>query len=140
MQKFLRELITEWRRLELPVNDAAVVVAVSGGADSVSLLLALSELKAKKKLDLRFVVAHFNHGLRGAESDKDETLVKKLSIKKGFEFESAKWKIKKGHNKKDNLEQAARLARYAFLGKTAEKYDAFAVLTAHTISDQAETL
>jgi tRNA(Ile)-lysidine synthase len=140
LQKFLRQLITEWRGLGLPVKDETVVVAVSGGADSVSLMLALAKLKEKKKLGIKFVAAHFNHGLRGKESDKDEETVKKLAEKFGFTFESAKWNAKKIHSgKKDNLEQSARLARYEFLEKTAEKFDACAVLTGHTIDDQAET-
>ncbi len=140
MRKYLLNLITEWRRLDLPVKDETFVAAVSGGADSVSLLLALHELKEKKKLGLEFVVAHFNHELRGAQSDRDETFVRKLSEKLGFIFESAKWNAKKNHNKsKDNLEQAARLARYRFLEKTAEKFNACGVLTAHTLDDQAET-
>ncbi len=140
MNRFLREFITEWRRLDLPVEGKTFIVAVSGGADSVSLLLALSELKKKKKLELEFVAAHFNHCLRAEESDKDEKFVKNLSEKLDFKFESAKWKAKKNHTKsKDNLEQAARLARYEFLGKTAEKFGAVGVLTGHTMDDQAET-
>jgi tRNA(Ile)-lysidine synthase len=140
MNRFLREFITEWRRLGLPVGGETLIVAVSGGADSVSLLLALAELKKKKKLELEFVAAHFNHCLRGAESDRDEKFVKALAEKSGFKFASAKWKAKKDHIKsKDNSEQAARIARYEFLGKTAEKFGAFAVLTGHTVDDQAET-
>ena len=72
MRRFERELITEWRRLDLPFDVQAIVVAVSGGADSVSLLLALDELKKAKKIDARIVAAHFNHRLRGDESDADD--------------------------------------------------------------------
>jgi len=140
MKKYLLNLITEWRRLELPMKGETFVVAVSGGADSVSLMLALGELKKKKKLELEFIVAHFNHDLRGRESDRDEAFVRQLSEKTGFGFESAKWKAKKSHNKsKDNLEQSARLARYKFLGETAERSGAHGILTAHTMDDQAET-
>src|ERR1700755_3459293 len=77
MNKFLRQLIMEWRRLELPAEGATFVVAVSGGADSVSLLLAVDELRRRKKLRLEFVVAHFDHALRGKGSDKDESFVRK---------------------------------------------------------------
>jgi tRNA(Ile)-lysidine synthase len=140
MRKYLLDLITEWRRLGLPVKGETFVVAVSGGADSVSLVLALYELKKKKKLDLEFIIAHFNHDLRGKESEKDEAFVRKLAEKLEFRCESAKWKVKKNHNKgKENLEQAARIARYKFLEKTAEKFNAHGVLTAHTMDDQAET-
>ena len=56
-----------------------VVVAVSGGADSVSLLLALHELKKSLKLELRIVAAHLNHQLRGPESEADEDFVRHLT-------------------------------------------------------------
>lgn len=142
MNSFLRRLITEWRRLDLPVKDGAVVVAVSGGADSVSLMLALAALEKKKKLGLELVTAHFNHDLRGKESDKDEAFVRRLSEKLGLKFESGNWKAKKPFKNakdKENLEQSAREARYEFLAGIAEKYGAGAVLTGHTMDDQAET-
>lgn len=135
MHKFVRSFITEWRRQGLPFSDATVIVAVSGGADSVSLLLALAELRKRKKLELRFVAAHFNHGLRGKESDEDERFVKEMAAKLGVEFVSKKGKVAQA----GNLEQNARAARYDFLLKTAKNYGAFAVLTAHTVNDQAET-
>ncbi len=146
MNRFLREFITEWRRLELPFAGEVFVAAVSGGADSVALLLALHQLKQKKKLGSEIVVAHFNHALRGKESERDEAFVRKLSEKLGLKFESGKWKTKRsstlnGSNaaNKENLEQAARNARYEFLASVAEKYRAYGVLTGHTMDDQAET-
>lgn len=135
MHKFVRNLITEWRRLELPFSDATVVVAVSGGADSLSLLLALNDLRERKKLSLRFVAAHFNHRLRGNESEADEDFVKHIAAEREFE-------LALGHGPifdKGNLEQNARKARYEFLAQTAENLNAAYVLTAHTLNDQAET-
>lgn len=136
MQNFVRNLLTEWRKLALPFNDGIVIAAVSGGADSVSLLLALRELKERKKLNLRVVVAHFNHNLRGVESDADEQFVKNLANKFNFELALGKGEISGAAG---NLEQNARDARYEFLFETAENLSAFAVLTAHTLNDQAET-
>jgi tRNA(Ile)-lysidine synthase len=136
MQKFVRNLLTEWRKLELPFADATFVAAISGGADSVSLLLALHELKKIKKLNLRFVAAHFNHNLRGEESDADERFVVNLAGEFGFELALDASNISR---ESGNLEQNARNARYQFLYETAEKLDAYAVLTAHTLNDQAET-
>ncbi len=136
MNDFVRNLLTEWRRLGLPFEDAAFVVAVSGGADSVSLALALDELKRRKKLNLRFVIAHFNHDLRGKESAEDENFVKHLAGKFGFELALKKGDFSK---KEGNLEQNARIARYDFLTETAENLHAFGILTAHTLNDQAET-
>ena len=140
MDKFSRNLITEWRKLKLPFADETFVVAVSGGADSLSLMLALDDLRRRGKLNLRFVVAHFNHDLRGAESEKDEELVRNLTTKYDFEFvcktQNPEVKIQ---NQTGNLEQNARAARYEFLTETAENLRAYGVLTAHTINDQAET-
>jgi tRNA(Ile)-lysidine synthase len=135
MNTFLRNFITEWRRLELPFIDSTFVAAVSGGADSVSLLLALKELRAIKKLDLRIVIAHFNHQLRGLESDKDEEFVRHLTSEYGLEFAVGRGNV----SHEGNLEQNARTARYDFLTRTAENVHAMGVLTAHTVNDQAET-
>lgn len=135
MHKFVRQLITEWRRLKLPVEDATVIVAVSGGTDSNSLLLALHDLKQRKKLDIRIVAAHFNHKLRGAEADGDEDFIRQLTTKLRIEFAVGHAKL----DKNGNLEQNARDARYRFLTDTAKRLNAVAVLTAHTMNDQAET-
>ena len=136
MRNFVRNFLTEWRRLELPFADETIVAAVSGGADSVSLLLALNELKKRKKLNLRIVIAHFNHQLRGEDSDEDELFVSNLAAEFNFELALGK---KEFSRDKGNLEQNARNARYFFLGEIAENLDAQFVLTAHTLNDQAET-
>lgn len=135
MHSFVRSLVTEWRKLGLPFADETIVVAVSGGADSLSLLLALDDLRTRQKLKLRFVAAHFNHKLRGAESDADEEFVKHLAAEKGFELAVGHGPI----GARGNIEQNARDARYDFLTRTAENLKAYGVLTAHTINDQAET-
>jgi tRNA(Ile)-lysidine synthase len=140
MHDFTRKLITEWRKLDLPFANETFIIAVSGGADSVGLLLALHELRGRKKLENRFVVAHFNHNLRGADSDKDAEFVRGLTTELNFEFV---YKIQHTdsaiQNQKGNLEQNARDARYEFLIETAENLHAEFVLTAHTLNDQAET-
>jgi tRNA(Ile)-lysidine synthase len=135
MRGFERNLITEWRRLGLPFSQATVVSAVSGGADSVSLLIALDELRRLAKLDLRLVAAHYNHGLRGDESEADEAFVRDLCSERSIELAVGR----AGTLHTSNIEQSARLERYQFLQKTAENLNAPAVLTGHTIDDQAET-
>ena len=135
VHQFVRKLITEWRRLELPVDGDVIVVAVSGGADSVSLLLGVNDLVIRKKLSVRVVAAHFNHRLRGSESDGDEEFVRSLCTKLGVELAVGHGSIPKD----GNLEQNAREFRYAFLTEIASNLGAFAVLTAHTVNDQAET-
>ena len=136
MRNFERNLITEWRSLELSFSESTIVVAVSGGADSVSLLLALEELRKLGKLGLRIVAAHFNHGLRGKESDVDEAFVRVLCSDRNIEL-SVSRSIKKHLS---NIEQGARIERYEFLRQTALNVNASAVLTGHTVDDQAETL
>lgn len=135
MHKFVLDLITEWRRLDLPVAGETIVVAVSGGADSLSLLLALDQLRTLDKLDLRVVAAHFNHKLRGGESDRDEEFVRKIAGERNIELAVGRGSIET----KGNLEQNARIARYDFLARTAENLHTRWVLTAHTMNDQAET-
>ena len=135
MDKFVRNLITEWRRLDLPVDGDEIVIAVSGGADSVALLLAFVDLKKRKKLSSRLIAAHFNHGLRADESDADELFVQKLAETLGVEFATENGAILKT----GNLEQNARVARYSFLHKVAAENNALTVVTGHTLNDQAET-
>jgi tRNA(Ile)-lysidine synthase len=135
MRGFERELVAEWRRLKLPFEGTAIVVATSGGADSVSLALALGELRNAGKLGLRFVLAHFNHRLRGAESDADEDFVRHLAERHEMELSVGK----AGRLGAGNLEQVAREARYGFLRDVAETVKAPVVVTGHTLDDQAET-
>ncbi len=135
MHKFVRNLITEWRQLNLPFEGATVVIAVSGGADSVSLLLAMDELKRIGKLDLRLVAAHYNHALRDGESDADEEYVRRLTAERGIGFATERGRLVS----EGNLEQTARNARYEFLDKVASNLKAHSVLTGHTVNDQAET-
>ena len=136
MRNFERKLITEWRTLVLPVSDATFVVGVSGGADSVSLLLALDELQKLHKLQFRLIASHFNHGLRGKESDVDEAFVRVLCSDRKIELSVGRSSLKHV----SNIEQGARIERYEFLRQTALNLSVSAVLTGHTVDDQAETL
>jgi tRNA(Ile)-lysidine synthase len=135
MNGFLRELITEWRRLKLPTDERAIVTGVSGGADSLALLFALIELRRMEKISLRIVAAHFNHRLRGDEANADEEFVRAFAEKHRVELAVGHAQIPH----ENNIEESARHERYAFLRKTASNVDAFAVVTAHTMNDQAET-
>jgi tRNA(Ile)-lysidine synthase len=137
---FARSLLDEWRRLELPVSEASIVVAVSGGADSTALLLGLDELIRNEKLRLKLTVTHLDHGLRD-DSKKDARWVSGLAKKLGYDVVIAKANLKKkSTNSERNLEQAARKARYEFFLKTATRKHSSFVLTAHTLDDQAETI
>lgn len=124
----------------MPTNDATVAVAVSGGADSTALLLALDELIKNEKLHVKLVVAHLNHGLRKA-SASDARWVTNLAKELGYKSVIGKAQLKTAAGKHvANLEQAARTRRYDFLLRTANRNKAQFVLTAHTLDDQAETV
>src|SRR2546426_11256094 len=87
-----------------------VGVAVSGGADSVALLLLLLELR--EKLGIVLSAVHFNHKLRGKASDADEKFVAKLAAKHGLEFHTASvYVAKKAKDERANLDEAARRER-----------------------------
>ena len=107
-----------------------IVCAVSGGADSMALLWALYLLKEEWDLDIS--AAHFNHHLRGAESDRDEAFVREFCDGYGIPLHVGSSHIVSG---KKGLEAAARDARYAFLRTLPGK-----IATAHTADDNAETL
>ena len=142
LSSFATELLEQWRRLDLPVSDTNIVVAVSGGADSTALLYGLDELIKADKLRLNLIVGHLDHGLRPG-SRKDALWVKQMAKGLGCDVVAGRANLNATPNlrkKSENLEQAARKARYEFLFKTAVKKRADYVLTAHTIDDQAETI
>jgi tRNA(Ile)-lysidine synthase len=126
--------------MALPTENTTVVVGVSGGADSTALLLALDELIKNNKLHVKLVVAHLDHGLRKS-SAADARWVTHLGKDLGHQVVIGKAQLKTTAGKPvANLEQAARLKRYDFLLRTANKYKSELVLTAHTLDDQAETV
>ena len=107
-----------------------IVCAVSGGADSMALLWSLYLLK--EEWDLTVEAAHFNHHLRGEESDRDEEFVRDFCEGYGIPLHVGSAEVKPG---KKGLEAAAREARYAFLRTLPGK-----IATAHTADDNAETI
>lgn len=114
-------------------------VGVSGGADSVALLLLLRELRAQ--LGISIFVLHFNHQLRGVEADEDERFVKDLTAEFHFEFIPGRADVagEAGRNGW-NLEDAARRLRYQFFSSAAAAQGLNHVAVAHTADDQAETV
>ena len=118
------------RRYKMLRPGDRVICAVSGGADSVALLFALYLLR--EKWDITLEAAHFNHHLRGAESDRDEQFVRELCDRYDIPLHLGGGAIVPG---KKGLEAAARDARYAFLNTLPGK-----IATAHTADDNAETV
>lgn len=118
-------------------SDLTVLVAVSGGADSVALLRGLHAVRAPGPG--RLVVAHFNHGLRGADSDADERFVSELCQSLSIECQTGR-PHSRLQTAGEGLEAAARNARYEFLTTAAEQLGARYLASAHTADDQAETI
>ena len=126
------------RERDLMSAGARVAVAVSGGADSVGLLRILLELR--EELGIVLSVAHFHHGLRGADADADEKFVGELASTLGVEFHVDRGAARAyAAQKKISVETAARQLRHGFfeslLGQKANR-----IATAHTLDDQAETV
>lgn len=114
-----------------------MLVAVSGGVDSVVLLDFLVEKFRKEKGEAwtqkNLIVAHFEHGIRGEESKQDLKFVEELAAKYGVKFE-----FENGNLGENSSEEQARNARYAFLRKIAKRENAI-IFTAHHKNDLAET-
>jgi len=111
-----------------------IVVALSGGADSVCMLDILCNLKNKLNIDL--LACHFNHRLRGEESDRDQRFVENFCSERGIPLilDSAPDK-----NLYKN-EESAREARYSFFKKILEEGRGDKVALAHNLNDNSETL
>jgi tRNA(Ile)-lysidine synthase len=136
---FSQELLQRIQGAQFVRAGDRVGVAVSGGADSVALLLLLLELR--KRLGIVLSVVHFNHKLRGKASDADEKFVAKLAVKHGLEFHAASVHVaKKAKKERANLEDAARRARYDFFQSLVESGKLARIAVAHTADDQAETV
>jgi tRNA(Ile)-lysidine synthase len=125
--------------LRCDAKGATVLVAISGGADSVALLRGLLQLRESLKLTLR--AAHLNHQLRGSESDADAEWVRALCEQCNIpcDIESVPV-LEFAERNRRGLEESARDARYQFLQRVATKYQCNAVAVAHSADDQAETV
>ena len=118
-------------------RDDKVIVALSGGADSVALLMVL--LSLKDDLGIEVFAAHVNHNLRGEESLRDEAFVKKLCKDRGVELFLRSVDVNAlCAESGQSFETAGRRLRYEFFEELINEKDAF-VATAHTLSDSLET-
>jgi len=124
------------RRCRVPAG-AHVLVAVSGGADSVALLRALALLAPRRKFDLTLAVAHVNHHLRGEQSDTDSLFVQTLANQ--LQLPCYTTGIRPADTP-GNLEANARRQRYEALGQLARQCGTPYIATAHHADDQLETL
>lgn len=131
----LEKVLNAIERFSLINKGDTVTVALSGGADSVALLHALWSLRDKLSINVK--AAHLNHGIRGAEADRDEAFVKWLCLKFDIPIVCETVDIPSlAKEKGQSLELCAREVRYEFLSRNAEGL----IATAHTASDNTETL
>ncbi len=126
----LNKLCAALREEGMTAPGDSLVCALSGGADSVALLFGLYLLR--EKLDFTLSAAHFNHHLRGAESDGDEEFVRRLCQRYDIPLYVGGGRVIPGEK---GLEAAAREERYRFLHTLPGK-----IVTAHTADDNAETV
>ena len=116
-----------------------VLVALSGGPDSVALLHVLQTLERRGHFAVAGV-AHFNHQLRGAEADADELFCRELAASLGLPIVVGRGDVRRlAEDSGRSIEDAARGARYAFLTGASASLDAGAIAVGHTLEDQAET-
>ena len=135
---FIEKLRDTIHRFRLLSRGDTVLVALSGGPDSVALLHGLLAIRAE--YGLKLYVAHLNHKLRGAESNEDEKFSKGLASSLRLRFFSKKIDVKKeATNRKVSIEEAARDARYRYLEKLASQIKANKIAVGHQADDQAET-
>ena len=126
----LNKLCAFIRQQDLVQKGEQITCAVSGGADSMALLFAMYLLK--DKLGVRLSAAHFNHNLRGEESDADEAFVREFCDRYDIPLYVGSATVVAGEK---GLEAAARDARYGFFATLPGK-----IATAHTADDNAETV
>ncbi|MBN3038912.1 MAG: tRNA lysidine(34) synthetase TilS [Candidatus Omnitrophica bacterium] len=116
-----------------------VVIAVSGGPDSVALVYLFKKIEKKWHLSLH--LAHLNHSLRDQESDTDSLFVKNLAERLKLPYSIETRKVKEYAKKCGlSLEEAARILRYDFLLKVAQRNSANKIALGHNKDDQAETV
>jgi tRNA(Ile)-lysidine synthase len=116
------------------------VIGVSGGPDSVALLLILHRINQKYKQNWSLHIAHLNHGLRGPAADRDEQFVKSLARRLKLPFYKEKKSLKRLIAQNPSWENTAREARYRFLVKIARQVKAPVIAVGHTLDDQSETV
>ena len=135
----LQNVVKTIARYRMIAPGERVAVACSGGPDSTALLLALRELAPK--LGCTLSVCHFNHRLRGEQSQEDERFVRSLAARLGVAFDCARADVRGSAAKaRANLESKARELRYRFFRSLIEAGKADRIAVGHTADDQAETV
>jgi tRNA(Ile)-lysidine synthase len=135
----LEKVLKYIREQQLLRPGERVAVACSGGADSVTLLHIMAELR--ETLGIVLSVAHFHHQIRGAEADADQRFVEDLAARLRVDFYTASENVPQhAALRKLSLETAARELRHEWFAELIKQGKADKIATAHTLDDQAETV
>ncbi len=137
MDAFIKKVDKTISRHGMIIHGSRILVAVSGGPDSAVLLDVLVRLKERFSLEL--VVAHFDHGLRPADDDRETRFVAGVADTAGLPFVTEKAAFTPDR-KGSSPEEAARDQRYAFLDRAKRAHSAQSIALGHTLDDQAETV
>lgn len=140
--RWINHLTMKWNKRHLWDQLTKIIIAVSGGPDSMLLLHVLAAMANQdEKLMDRLIVAHVHHGFRGKESDKEALFVERESAKLELPFEVTRVDTPRlAKEFKMNPQAVARKLRYDFLKEMACKYGASHIALAHHADDQAETV
>ena len=137
MEEKILEIIKRYNLIE---NGDKIVVGVSGGPDSMTLLNVLKNIKEKEIIKFNLVVCHINHMIR-EEAVSDEKYVEEYCKKNNIEFFAKRIKVEEmAEKEKIGTEEAGRKARYQFFNEILNKTNANKIATAHTANDNAETV
>ena len=137
MKEKVLETIKKYNLIE---NGDKLVLGVSGGPDSISMLNILNQIKKQGIIDFKIYVAHINHMIR-KEAKTDEEYVKKYCDKNKIEFYSKSIDVRKlANNNKVGTEEAGRMVRYKFFDEVLEKTGSNKIAIAHNKNDKAETI
>lgn len=122
-------------------NTKTIVAGLSGGADSVCLVMVLKRIIEIHRLDINIVTVHVNHGIRGEEAERDEKFAKEFAQANGLEFQSYHVNIPMiAKNGNMSEEEAGRQERYRIFREEAKCYPDAKIAVAHHMDDQAETV
>lgn len=139
---FLKKVWLSIEGYDLVREGETILAACSGGCDSTGLILSLQEIvQLNPRTNWKLHVGHFNHRLRGKESDGDQEFVRKLAEKLKLPFHAGAADVRRLKREEGlSLEEAGRKARYEWLTQTAIGIGAQKIALAHTLDDQAETI
>jgi tRNA(Ile)-lysidine synthase len=140
MDTFAARCLSYIEQKDLLQPQDGLLVAFSGGADSVALSLALLEISEEGQFPLDIHLAHLNHCLRGEEARSDVQFCRRFAEKHGLPLEIGRTDVPAARRPEESIEEAARRARYDFLAESARRLGCRVVAIGHHADDVAETV